>query len=369
VPGVDALRAGSGGRSSVSGVTATVFGASGFLGRYVCQALGNAGTRLVLPHRCDELDVQHLRLMGDLGQVNLLPHFDIRDDAAVATAMARSDVVVNMVGADAETWNYSFEEVHVGIAGRLARAAAAAGVARFLHVSALGAAPDAPSARLRTKAAGEAAVRAALGERAVVLRPAPMTGTEDRLFNTYANWIKMLPFVPLAAGGAARRQPVWVRDVAAAAMAALERRDAAGRAYDLAGPEVMTVRELVAFAAATVREAPTVVPLPAAAMRAAAAVPDWLAKRSPFRGPAAFTADALAEAELDLVFPAAAAGALGFDDLGLRPHKVTEGLPIEYLRHYRSGGYDLGSTGESGSDASFAQPPTRRVGPAPTNHF
>jgi NADH dehydrogenase (ubiquinone) 1 alpha subcomplex subunit 9 len=99
-------------------VTATIFGCSGFLGRYLAQSLGAIGSQLVLPYRSDDLDVQHLRTMGDLGQVVMLGEFDARSDEAVARAISQSNVVINLIGADRETWNYSYEDVHVGITGR-----------------------------------------------------------------------------------------------------------------------------------------------------------------------------------------------------------------------------------------------------------
>ena len=185
IRGIDALKSGPGGRSSVSGITATIFGCSGFLGRYVANAIGNTGGQLVLPHRCDDTDVQHLRTMGDLGQVVMMPDFrwgagsggkgggpgaagvttragstrsprasrpttparcppalppgrpprSIRDEEAVRRAISRSNLVVNMLGAGQETWNYGFEEVHIEWPARLARAIRDSGkVERFIHL-------------------------------------------------------------------------------------------------------------------------------------------------------------------------------------------------------------------------------------------
>ena len=302
IRGLDAVAAGKGGRSSVSGITATVFGCSGFLGRYVSQALGRLGVQLVFPYRVDDTDVQHLWTMGDLGSIATLGGFDIRDEDQISRAIAKSNVVINLIGADQETWNYGFEEVHVDIprvrqggtqrcsswgarprfphsqapgqpapipgctaivkmqalgchAGvtphwshsllwlmlpvlllrlllrrrrfrcrpvlpwlhwlqRIAKAVKEnGGVQRFIHVSALGASPDAPSKRLRTKAAGEEVVRSELGDIATIFKLAHLTGNEDRLFNNYAKLAKALPFIPLINGGATRLQPVWVRDV------------------------------------------------------------------------------------------------------------------------------------------------------------
>ncbi|KAL4432884.1 hypothetical protein ABPG77_008210 [Micractinium sp. CCAP 211/92] len=341
IRGLDALKSGPGGRSSVSGVTATIFGCSGFLARYVANALGNSGSQLVLPYRCDDTDVQHLRVMGDLGQVVMLPDFSIRDDDAVRRALSRSNVVINCVGAAQETWNYKFEEVHIEWPARLARLVKeAGGVERMIHLSALGAEPDAPSRRLRTKAAGEAVVRDELGPLATIFKPAVMTGTEDKFFNAIASLAKRTPFFPLIDGGRTRMQPVWVRDVAAAIMNSLKTYDSLGQTYYLAGPDVMTVAEQVAFVFATIREKNTSLPMPAAAASLMARSWDWLGANTPLRGPTMFSSDYIAELQGDYTLPP---GVLGFEHLDVKPHKVTEGLPIEYLRFYRSGGYDFGS--------------------------
>ena len=125
-----------GGRSSVSGITATVFGATGFLGRYVVNRLGKTGTRVVVPFRGDEKDVRHLKVMGDLGQIVHLD-FSIRDADAIKYAVERSNVVVNMVGREWETRNFSFEDVHVEFPAKLAEICKEVGVERLVHVSAL----------------------------------------------------------------------------------------------------------------------------------------------------------------------------------------------------------------------------------------
>lgn len=351
IRGVDALKSGPGGRSSVSGVTATVFGCSGFLGRYLANAIGNSGGQLVLPYRCDDTDVQHLRTMGDLGQVVMLPEFSIRDEEAVKRAVSRSNVVINCVGAEQETWNYGFEEVHIEWPARLARAVKEAGRAqRVIHVSCLGADAGAPSRRLRTKAAGEEVVRSELGPLATIFRPAVMTGTEDRLFNTYATMAKRLPFFPLIDGGATRMQPVWVRDVSAAIINSLKTYEALGQTYTLAGPDVMTVAQQVAFMYATIRERNAALPIPSLAAAALAKAWQWVGTRSPLRGPTMFSPDYVAEMKGDYVMPT---GVLGFDALDVAPHKVTEGLPIEYLRHYRAGGYDFGTLADDPAVGAF----------------
>lgn len=357
IRGIDALKSGPGGRSSVSGITATIFGCSGFLGRYVANAIGNTGGQLVLPHRCDDTDVQHLRTMGDLGQVVMMPDFSIRDEEAVRRAISRSNLVVNMVGAGQETWNYGFEEVHIEWPARLARAIRDSGkVERFIHLSALGAEADAPSRRLRTKAAGDEVVRSELGPISTIFKPAAVSGTEDRLFNMFATMAKRTPFLPLIDGGKTRMQPVWVRDVAAAIMNSLKTYDSLGQTYYLAGPDVMTVAQLVAFTYHTIRERNASVPMPAAVAGVLAKGWDALGRSTPLRGPLMFSSDFIAEMKGDYVMPS---GVLGFEHLDVEPHRVAEGIPIEYLRHYRSGGYDFGSLAEEGEPvggAGFGHP-------------
>lgn len=329
----------------MNGVTATIFGCSGFIGRYVAQSLGRMGTQLVLPYRCDAVDVQHLRTMGDLGQIVTLGDFNIRDDDQIRRALSRSNLVLNFIGADQETWNYGFEEVHVDIPARIARISKEMGIERVVHFSALGATPDAPSRRLRTKAAGEAAVASELGDIATIFKSATVTGTEDRLFNRYATWAKQLPVLPLISGGNTKLQPVWVRDVAQAVINSLETFDSMGKTYHLAGPDVYTVKELVEFTFETIREQNISMTVPPQLLKLIAAPREWLGKRTPIRPNPAFTADAIDELAADLILPAGD-NVLTFADLGLKPHKVTEGIPIEYLRFYRSGGYDFGTTAE-----------------------
>jgi len=343
IRGSDAVRAGSGGRSSVSGVTATIFGCSGFVGRYVAQSLGAMGTQLVLPYRCDDVDVQHLRVMGDLGMIVPVKDFNVMDEDSVKRAMEGSDIVVNLIGADSETWNYSFEDVHCKIPGMLARVAKEMGTERFVHFSALGASPDAPSRRLKTKAEGEAAVKGEIGERATIFKPAPITGPEDRLFKKYAYQLKKLPFVPLVNGGKTKIQPIWIRDVAQAVTNSLERFDAMGKTYHLAGPKVFSLKEIVDFTFDTVRERRNSLPIPSSLAKALAAPGDWLASQSPVRVRfAGLTQDAVDELQMDLILDDS--NVLTAKDLDVVPHSVTEGVPIEYLRHFRAGGYDFGST-------------------------
>ncbi|BDA40605.1 NADH dehydrogenase [ubiquinone] 1 alpha subcomplex subunit [Coccomyxa sp. Obi] len=338
------LKAGPGGRSSVSGVTATVFGCSGFLGRYIVNALARQGTQVVVPYRRDDVDVQYLRQMGDLGQVYVWKGFNIRDDSHIRDAIKRSNVVINLTGLDKETWNYSFEDVHIDAATRIAQAAAGNPLTeRFVQFSCIGASENAASRRLRTKAAGDAAVRSILPY-ATIFKPGHVVGTEDRLYNSYAVLAKQLPFIPLVGGGETRLQPTYVRDIADAVVHSLKTKESLAKDYYLAGPEVLTVREIVELVFNTIREPISIVPIPLALARLLAIPREKLFKSIPIPVNTLFTADYIEEMTQDHVLPP---NVLTYADLEVVPKKVTEGFPIEHLRHYRVGGYDVGTTSGS----------------------
>ncbi|OBS64296.1 hypothetical protein A6R68_07167 [Neotoma lepida] len=176
---------GKGGRSSVSGVVATVFGATGFLGRYVVNHLGRMGSQVIIPYRCDIYDTMHLRPMGDLGQIIFL-EWDPRDKDSIRRAVQHSNVVINLVGRDWETRNFDFEDVFVKIPQAIAQVSKEAGVERLIHVSHLNASMKSSSRYLRSKAVGEKEVRSAFPE-ATIIRPSDIFGREDRFLNHFAN--------------------------------------------------------------------------------------------------------------------------------------------------------------------------------------
>ena len=222
--------------------TVTLFGGTGFVGRYVAQMLAQRGWRIIVASRHPDRALP-LKTAGAVGQV--VPVFaDIRDDGSVAAAVAGADAVVNLVGILFERGKQRFDSIHGEAAGRVARAAAAAGAIRFVQISAIGASANSPSAYARTKAAGEAAVRAAVPA-AAILRPSVVFGPEDGFFNLFANLARTAPFLPLFGGGTTRFQPVYVRDVAAAVVACLEQDGTAGQTYELGGPRVYSFRELM----------------------------------------------------------------------------------------------------------------------------
>jgi uncharacterized protein YbjT (DUF2867 family) len=218
---------------------ATVFGGSGFIGRYIVKRLAHKGYVVRVAVRDPEAAL-FLKPMGSVGQV--VPLFaSLTNEATVHRAVEGADVVVNCVG----ILHGDFQRIHAHGPGLIGRLAAEAGVARLVHVSALGARPDASSQYAATKGAGERMLLEAFAG-ATILRPSLVFGPEDNLFNRFAAMARMLPFMPVICGDT-RFQPVYVGDVADAVMAALARPEAAGAVYELGGPRVWSMREILAY--------------------------------------------------------------------------------------------------------------------------
>ena len=220
-----------------------ITGGTGFVGRNVCERLfaHSPEARLVVPSRRRSTG----RDLQVLPTVDLLV-CDVHDTAALPGLLAGADALVHLV-AILHGNQGDFERVHVQLPRQLAAACGAAGIKRVVHVSALGVAADAPSAYLRSKAAGEAAWRAAARQHGfglTVLRPSVIFGAEDRFTNLFAALQRLFPVLPLA-GAAARFQPVWVGDVAQAVVQALAAPQPPGPVIDCAGPEVLTLQQIV----------------------------------------------------------------------------------------------------------------------------
>src|ERR1700712_183295 len=222
---------------------ATVFGGSGFLGEYIVKRLAAQGHVVRVAVRRPAL-ANNLRPMGQVGQI--VPWFaSVSDEASVAGAVDGAQHVVNLVGILSERRRGDFTRVHAEGAGRIARLSRAAGVGSLVHMSAMGAAADSPSAYGTSKHAGEEAVRAAF-EEAVILRPSIVFGPRDSFFNRFAAMSRLAPVMPVFCGDT-RFQPVFAGDIADAAMVGLTDRSRAGLTYELGGPKVWTFRELLAW--------------------------------------------------------------------------------------------------------------------------
>ncbi len=302
---------------------ATVFGGSGFIGRYVVKRLAKAGYRVRVAVRDTEAAL-FLKPMGGVGQIVLL-HAPADDPAAVARAVAGATVVVNLVGILTEGKPGDFKRVHGVAAGVIAAAAAAAGVERVVHMSALGADAGHPSLYAQSKAAGEMAMRTAFPG-VTVLRPSVVFGQEDAFFNRFARIAQLSPVMPVIAG-AARFQPVYVGDVADAVMAVLANPATAGRDYELGGPAAITMRALLIYILAQTHRARCLINVPMGLARLEAAI----LERVPGKP---LTRDQLLLLGRDNVV---SAGAAGLADLGIVATPMEAVVP-EYLARYRPGG-------------------------------
>lgn len=254
----------------------TVFGGSGFIGRHIVRRLASAGCVVRVAVR-DPEGAAFLKPMGNVGQV--VPVLaDLTDERLVAAAVHGSDAVINLVGILYERGAQGFDAVHVEGARRIAAAAKAAGVARLIHMSALGAARDSISHYGRSKAAGEEAVRAAYPE-ATIMRPSVVFGPEDDFFNRFAVLARLLPALPVFGAeprcvrcfppkidlwgrGGTHMQPVYVGDVADAFIHALADPATKGRTYELGGPRIYSFKQLMELVLAETRRKRLLVPVP-----------------------------------------------------------------------------------------------------------
>ena len=308
----------------------TVFGGSGFVGRYVVRALAKDGWRIRVGVRHTHV-APELRVMGDVGQIEIL-QANIRYPDSVARTLEGASAVVNLVGVLYEAGRQGFDALHSAAAKSLAGQAAGMGIERFVQVSAIGADADSPSKYAQTKAGGEAAVRAAIPS-AVVVRPSIVFGPEDDFFNRFAGLAAISPVLPLIGGGGTRFQPVYSGDVGAAVAAALADPASAGRTYELGGPGVYTFKELLEIMLRETRHRRVLLPIPTPLAKAMGQAGDLQARLLPVIAPQ-ITTDQVAMLQRDNV---ANTDLPGLAALGVTPTALEAVLPT-YLWKYRKGG-------------------------------
>jgi NADH dehydrogenase (ubiquinone) 1 alpha subcomplex subunit 9 len=329
---------------SNSGITATVFGGYGFLGRYLINELGLCGSRVYLPFRGCELEVRHLKPMFDQGQLGLLP-FSPRDEESIIKSLQNSDVVVNMIGKYYETKhivptrradgslsriNYSFEDVHVNIPANIARLAKKAGVKTFIHVSALAGSATSASAWSRSKFHGEAAVKKEFPE-AIIVRPATVFGPEDRFLNLIGEAAKRLPFYALINGGSTSLQPVYCVDVGKALMSIVRNHTSfEGKTFELVGPAEYSYKEAVELVADITGNDKPLVDVPIAVANLVSSILDQTIQPI-------ITTDEIIQMTED-VLPSKANGILTLADVGIEPAAM-DNHAFEYIHRFRSGGH------------------------------
>jgi NADH dehydrogenase len=305
----------------------TVFGGTGFIGRQVVRALARRGYRVRAAAR-NEVAGYRLRMLGDVGQIEVV-QANIRNRPSVERALGGAVACVNLVGVLYENGRQGFQSVQAMGAQTVAECAAARGITRFVQMSALGADLDSPSKYARTKAEGEAAVRAAIPS-AVVIRPSIVFGQEDHFFNRFGQMAAISPVLPLV-GENTRFQPVFVGDVAAAIANAVENPAAAGQTFELAGPIVYTFRELMELVRRETGRHPVLLPVP------------WpIAKLIGIAGDiqARLMAPTLTSDQVELLRHdnVPADGALGLAALGVSDPTPVEAVIPTYLYRYRKGG-------------------------------
>jgi uncharacterized protein YbjT (DUF2867 family) len=302
---------------------ATVFGGSGFIGRYVVHRLARTGKTVRVAVRNTDRAL-FLKTAGQIGQIVPL-YAPVTDAAAVHRAVEDAEWVVNLVGTLTESRAASFQAIHVDAAARVADAAAKAGAQRLVHVSALGANATSDSRYAASKGEGENAVRAAFPG-ATILRPSFVFGPEDNFFNRFAGMTRMLPFMPVIEG-ATRMQPVYAGDVADAIVAALQSDTAVGKTYELGGPKVWLFVDLLAYILKVTGRSMPLVNMPVPLVRLQACLLEFLPGKL-------LTRDQLKMLGRDNVV---ASDALGLSDLGVSPTAVEQIVP-DYLRRFRAGG-------------------------------
>jgi NADH dehydrogenase len=298
----------------------TVFGASGFLGRHCVRALAKKGYRIRAVTRRPNL-ANHLPPMGQVGQIQLFKG-DVRNEESIAAALRGAHHIVNLTGILYQRGEQSFEAIHVAAPKAMAESGRLQGARSFVHVSALGADSRSESHYARTKAKGEAAVRAA-SPTARIIRPSIVFGSEDAFFNRFAELARTAPALPLIGGGRTRFQPVFAGDVAAAIVRALEP-TLAPNTYELGGPGIYSFRELMTFILEETGRKRLLVPIPFALASVMAFFLQLLP--SPL-----LTPDQVKLLRNDNVV---GSGAPGFAELGIVPTSIEAEVPA-YLWRFR----------------------------------
>jgi NADH dehydrogenase len=306
----------------------TVFGGSGFLGRSVVRALARRDYRIRVAVRRPEL-AGHLQPLGKVGQIHAV-QANLRYPDSVASAMRDSHAAINLVGILAESGAQTFDAVQGTGAGSVAKAASAVG-ARMVHVSAIGADPNSPSGYARAKAAGESAVLAATPS-ATILRPSVVFGPEDQFTNRFASLARISPALPLIGGGLTKLQPVYVGDVATAVADAVDGKTKLGATYELGGPEVLTMREIMEIILATIERRRMLISLPFGLAKFQALFLQFAP------GPLKLTPDQVALLRSDnVVSDAAKSAGLTLEGLGIAADSL-EAIAPQYLWRFRTTG-------------------------------
>lgn len=351
---------GRGGKASDAGVKVAVFGATGFLGRYVCSNLGANGTMVYIGNRGDEFSHRHLRPMFELGR-SKFSFYSSRDTQSMADVIADADVVINLIGKYYDTkaledtnkfpyLNYkvstSIHEANVEVPAKIAELCTDMQVDNLIHVSSAAANPESSSEWARFKYEGEQEVLKAYPW-ATIVRPTQLFGHEDRLLNWFANFADRFPFVPLIDGGHALTQPVWVDDVARAINRIVDQPEMfEGRRLDCFGPQDYSYAELAKFTNDITGQDPNLADLPSDVMK-------YPARILQFEGNPMLTPDLVNLMSEDYLPELSEEGYTNqlqknkiftMKDLGV-PATPIEKIAFKYLHRFRKGGHFILQSG------------------------
>ncbi len=348
----------------------TVFGGSGFLGRYVVSLLAKRGYRVLVPTR--QPNLSNFLPLGKVGQVHPI-HANLRHPDSVANAVARADHVINLVGILQENSRQSFDTLQAKAPALIAEAAKKA--VTITHVSAIGADANSESAYARSKAEGEAALLQVRPD-AVILRPSLLFGPGDNSFNRFATLARMLPVLPLP-GADTRFQPVYAGDVAEAIVRAVDGAVPGGRVYELGGPEIRTLRQIMEFVFEVTERRRAIVPVPNTVARAQGSVMGFLDKLTLGLLPNEIvtTRDQAILLEIDnVVSESAISEGRTLQGLGITPTTIEAMVPSYLLRFRKTGQFDLRRNATPSSTPDLLAPqsggagsgfhPERAPGPA-----
>jgi uncharacterized protein YbjT (DUF2867 family) len=306
----------------------TVYGGSGFLGRHLVRAIARKGARIRVACRRPDL-AGHLQPLGGVGQI-MPVQANVRFPESLVTAAEDADAVVNLVGILFAAGKQTFKSVQDEGAHNVAKAARLAGAQTFVHVSAIGADADSNSIYARSKAAGEAGVRKVYPN-ATIVRPSVVFGPEDEFFNRFGAMAQVFPALPLIGGGQTKFQPVFVGDVAQTLVAAIEGRCKTDAPYEIGGPEILTMKDVMERVLAYTMRSRPLIPLPFWLAKLQGAVLQWLPNPP-------LTIDQVRLLEKDNVVSAEAEkDGRTLKGLGIEPVAVADVVP-DYLEQFRPRG-------------------------------
>ncbi len=313
--------------TGTSSTIVTVIGGSGFIGRHAIRALARRGYRVRAGVRRPDL-AGHLQPLGDVGQIRPV-QVNVRYPESIQAACEGADIVINLVGTLNNAGAQSFDALHVYGARSVATAAAQAGASRFIQFSAIGASSQSPAGYGRSKAQGEEAAREAFAN-VQILRPSVVFGPEDEFFNRFAAMARFSPVLPVISGGT-RLQPVSVNNVAEAVARLCEGQGKPGAVYELGGPQIMTLKEVMAHVLDITGRQRLLLPVPFMAAKALGAILQYLPGK-------ALTMDQVMMLKADnVVSQAATSQGRTLEGLGIRPQAVDAIVP-DYLYRYRKAG-------------------------------